>query len=87
MNEVPKYITSIQIQNQLTGFLNISFGFEENGAIMICFQDTAKMEQDSNYINDSSFPNSALIAKGKYSMWVSMFMRHTGQRYDVQRIE
>jgi hypothetical protein len=40
------------------------------------FQDTAELGQDSGYINESSFPNSGLLACGKYSLWLSMFCRH-----------
>ncbi len=71
-----RYITSVQIQNQKAEFLNISLGFEKNGAMRLCFQDAAELGQDSGYINETSFPNSGLIAQGKYSMWLSMFTRH-----------
>lgn len=74
MKNVPRYI--IQIQNQQAEELSISLGFEQNGAMRLCFQDTAELEQDSNYINENSFPNSGLKAYGKYSLWISMFSRH-----------
>ncbi len=76
MKEVPKYITSVQIKNQQAEQLNISLGFEKNGSIRLCFQDTAELGQDSNYINQDSFPNSGLMVHGMYTMWLSMFGRH-----------
>lgn len=86
MKDVPRYITSIQIQNQQTKDLNISLGFEKNGAMRLCFQDTAEMGLDSRYINENSFPNSGLISYGKYSMWLSMFTRHVRQSFDDDEI-
>ena len=71
-----RYITSVQIQNQNAELLNISLGFEKNGAMRLYFQDAAELGQDSGYINETSFPNSGLMAQGKYSMWLSMFTRH-----------
>jgi hypothetical protein len=53
-----------------------SLGFEKNGNRRLCFQDTAELGQDSNYINQDSFPNSGLMVHGKYTMWLSMFGRH-----------
>ncbi len=82
MKEVPRYIASIQIQNQQTDQLNISLGFEKNGAMRLCLQDTAELGQDSNYINETSFPNSGLMSHGKYSMWLSMFGRHIKQSFE-----
>ncbi|MDD5473107.1 MAG: hypothetical protein PHU34_03055 [Candidatus Methanoperedens sp.] len=76
MKNIPRYITSFQIQNQQTDRLNISLGSEKNGALRLFFGDAAELGQDSNYINDSSFPNSGLMTSGKYSMWLSMFARH-----------
>jgi len=76
MKEVPKYITSIQIQGNETKNLNVSLGFEKNGTIMLNFQDTAELEQDSSYINEAAYPNSAIMTHGKYAMWLSMFTRH-----------
>jgi len=76
MKEVPKYITSIQIQANESGNLSASLVFEENGAMMLNFQDTAELEQDSSYINEAAYPNSAIMAHGKYAMWLSMFTRH-----------
>ena len=76
MKEVPKYITSIQIQPNETKNINISLGFEKNGAMMLNFQDTAELEQDSSYLNEAAYPNSAVMVYGKYSMWLSMFTRH-----------
>ena len=75
MKEVPKYITSVKVQNTEMD-MNISLGFEKNGAMRMYFQDTAELEQDQKYINEASFPNSGIISKGKYSMWLSMFMRN-----------
>ncbi len=80
--KVPKYIASVQIQNPQSTDLKVSLGFEENGAMRLCFQDTAELGQDSNYINETSFPNSGLISHGKYSMWLSMFGRHARQSFD-----
>jgi hypothetical protein len=76
MKEVPRYITSVQIQNHQTEYLSISLGFEKNGVMRLCFQDTVELGQDSNYINETAFPNSGLIAHGMYTMWLSMFSRH-----------
>lgn len=76
MKEVPKYITSIQIQSNEGRNLSISLGFEKNGAIMLNFQDTAELDQDSSYINEAAYPNSAIMAHGKFAMWLSMFTRH-----------
>ncbi len=77
-----RYITSVRIQNPQAKDLSVSLGFEENGAMRLCFQDTAELGQDSKYINEISFPNSGLISHGKYSMWLSMFTRHINQFYD-----
>ncbi len=74
--QIIKYITSVPIQNQQTEHINISLGFEKNGAIGVYFGDTAELGQDSGYINEASFPNSGLLASGKYSLWLSMFSRH-----------
>ncbi len=76
------YITSVRIQNPQAKDLNISLGFEKNGAMRLCFQDTVELGQDSNYINETSFPNSGLMLHGKYSMWLSMFTRHISQFLD-----
>ncbi|HEY9246975.1 MAG TPA: hypothetical protein VIO11_09030 [Candidatus Methanoperedens sp.] len=76
MKQIIRYITSVPIHNQQTDHINISLGCEKNGAIGLYFQDTAELGQDSSYINDSSFPNSGLLACGKYSLWLSMFSRH-----------
>ncbi|CAG1000427.1 hypothetical protein METP2_03219 [Methanosarcinales archaeon] len=76
MKEVPKYITSIQIQANEMRNINISLGFEKNGAMMLNFQDTAELEQDSSYLNEAAYPNSAVMVYGKYAMWLSMFTRH-----------
>ncbi len=81
-----RYITSVQIQNQQAKDINISLGFEKDGAMRLCFQDTAELGQDSNYINETSFPNSGLISYGKYSMWLSMFGRHVRQFFDDDEI-
>ncbi len=78
--KVIRYITSVQVQNQKRDLLNISLGFEKNGAIRLCLQDTAELGQDSNYINETSFPNSGLMSQGKYAMWLSMFGRHVNVR-------
>lgn len=77
-----RYITSIQIQNRDTEHLNISLGFEKNGAMRLCFGDAAELGQDSTYINDTSFPNSGLMSQGKYCMWLSMFGRHARQSFE-----
>lgn len=76
MKDAPKYITSIQIQANEAKNINVSLGFEKNGTMMVNFQDTAELEQDSSYINDDAYPNSASQAHGKYAMWLSMFTRH-----------
>lgn len=80
--KVPRFIASVQIQNQHAEMLKISLGFERNGAMRLCFQDTVELGQDSGYINENSFPNSGSMLYGKYSMWVSMFTRHTEQTFD-----
>ncbi len=84
MKEVPKYITSIQLQANETKNINISLGFEKNGAMMLNFQDTAELEQDSSYLNEAAYPNSAVMVYGKYSMWLSMFTRHIKSYDDDQ---
>jgi hypothetical protein len=84
--KVIRYITSVQIQNPKIGHLNISLGFEKNGAMRLYFQDTAELGQDSNYINETSFPNSGLMSQGKYSMWLSMFGRHVRQTFEDDQI-
>jgi hypothetical protein len=84
MKEVPKYITSIQIQANETRNINVSLVFEENGAMMLNFQDTAELEQDSSYINEAAYPNSAIMVYGKYAMWLSMFTRHVKPCNDDQ---
>lgn len=76
MKEVPRYVTSIQVQKKESEHRNVSIGFERNGAIRLCFQDTAELGQNSTYINDSSFPNSGILVNGMYSMWLSIFTRH-----------
>ncbi len=76
MKAVPKYITSIQIPAMDTGDLNISLGFEKNGTMMLNYQDTAYLDQDSKYINEAAYPNTGIISYGKYEMWLSMFTRH-----------
>lgn len=55
--------------------MNISLGFDETGKIGLYCGDTAELGQDSSYINKNSFPNSGLLSRGKYSMWLSMFTR------------
>ena len=84
MKDVPKYITSIQIQANESRNINISLGFEKNGAMMLNFQDTAELEQDSSYINEAAYPNSAIMTHGKYAMWISMFTRHVKPCIDDQ---
>lgn len=70
-------ITSVQIESDNEGVgLNVSLGFEKNGAMVLNFQDPAEMNQDNNYINKDAFPNSGIMTHGKYSMWLSMFTRH-----------
>ena len=76
MKQVPKYITSVHIQNLQTDQMNISLGFEKNGAMGLYMSDASELGQDSGYINEQSFPNSGLLVHGIYSMWVSMFTRH-----------
>ncbi len=77
-----RYITSIRIQNPQVKDLSVSLGFEKNGVMRLCFQDTVELGQDSNYINETAFPNSGLMSHGKYSMWLSMFTRHVSQSFD-----
>ena len=86
MKEVPKYITSVKVQNTEMD-MNISLGFEKNGAMRMYFQDTAELEQDQKYINEASFPNSGIMSKGKYSMWLSMFSRHVKPFFEDDEIE
>ncbi len=76
LKHILKYITSVPVQNQQAEHINISLGFEKNGAIGLYYGDTAELGQDSGYINENSFPNSGLLASGKYSLWISMFSRH-----------
>lgn len=75
MKRVPRYITSVMIQNDAKD-LGVSLGYEKNGTMRMCFQDPAELGLDSTYINERSFPNSGLIEHGKYSLWASMFSRH-----------
>ena len=84
MKGVPKYITSIQIQANETRNINVSLVFEKNGAMMLNFQDTAELEQDSSYLNEAAYPNSAIMVYGKYAMWLSMFTRHVKPCNDDQ---
>ena len=76
MKDILRYITSVPIQNQMTEHMSIFLGFDKNGKIELHFGDTSELEQDSKYINEESFPNSGLLASGKYSLWLSMFSRH-----------
>lgn len=76
MKQVPRYIASVPVQNQHVEHMNISLGFDKNGKMGLYFQDASELGQDSGYINATSFPNSGLLANGKYSMWYSMFSRH-----------
>jgi len=55
MKDVPRYVTSIQIQKNEHEHRNISIGFERNGAMRLCFQDTAELGQNSTYMNEASF--------------------------------
>jgi hypothetical protein len=83
MKDISKYITSVQIQTKENDRNNISIGFERNGAMRLCFQDTAQMGQNSTYINEVSFPNSGILVHGMYSMWLSIFSRHM-PRFSVE---
>ncbi len=76
MRYIPRYFASVPIQNQQTERMNISLGFDKNGDLGVYFQDTVELGQDSNYINECSFPNCGSLQGGKYSMWLSMFYRH-----------
>lgn len=76
MNDISRYVTSIQIQQKESEHHNISIGFERNGAMRLCCQDTAELGQNSTYINEASFPNSGILVHGMYSMWLSIFTRH-----------
>ncbi len=76
MKDIPKYVTSIQVQKKESEHHNISIGFERNGAMRLCFQDTSELGQNSTYINEASFPNSGILVHGMYSMWLSIFSRH-----------
>ncbi len=82
MKHIPKYIASVPLQNQQTEYMKISLGFDRNGTIGVYFQDTSELGQDSNYINEEAFPNSGLLVRGKYSMWVSMYSRHVKMNCD-----
>jgi hypothetical protein len=84
MKCIPKYISSVTIQNQQTQYMKISLGSDKNGTIGLYFGDTSELDQDSNYINEEAFPNSGFIAKGKYTMWLSMFTRHMTSDNDDQ---
>ena len=76
MKCIPKYISSVPIENQQTQYMKISLGSDKSGTIGLYFGDTSELDQDSNYINEEAFPNSGFIANGKYTMWLSMFTRH-----------
>ncbi|MCX9085277.1 MAG: hypothetical protein OIN87_10845 [Candidatus Methanoperedens sp.] len=75
MKDISKYVTSIQMKTKENDRHNISIGFERNGAMRLCFQDSAQMGQNSTYINEASFPNSGILVHGLYSMWLSIFTR------------
>ncbi len=87
MKEIPRYFSSVKIKNQQKEYQDMSLGFEKNGAMRLYFQDTAELEQDSNYINETAYPNSGLMVYGMYSMWVSMFSRHVKQSFEDDEIE
>ena len=87
MSKIPRYFSSVKIKNQQKEHQDMSLGFEKNGAMRLYFQDTAELEQDSNYINETAYPNSGLIVHGKYSMWVSMFSRHVKQSFEDDEID
>ncbi|MFZ3060527.1 MAG: hypothetical protein WA102_12430 [Candidatus Methanoperedens sp.] len=87
MNKIPRYFSSVKIKNQQTEYPDISLGFEKNGAMRLYFQDTAELEQDSNYINETAYPNSGLMVYGMCSMWLSMFSRHVKQSFEDDEIE
>jgi hypothetical protein len=75
MKYIPGYVTSVHIQKKESEHHNISIGFERNGAMRLCFQDTAELGQNSTYINDASSPNCGILVYGIYSMWLSIFTR------------
>lgn len=87
MKEIPRYFTSVKIKNQPVDYSDITLGFEKNGAMRLYLQDTAELEQDSNYINETAYPNTGFIVYGMYSMWVSMFSRHVKQSFEDDEIE
>lgn len=76
MKDFPKFVRSIHIQDNGGENHNISIGFERNGTMRLCCQDTAELGQNSTYINEASFPNSGILVHGMYSMWLSIFTRH-----------
>jgi hypothetical protein len=76
MKDISKYVTSVQIKTKENDHHNISIGFEQDGALRLCFQDTVELGQNSTYINEASFPNSGIVVHGMYSMWLSIFSRH-----------
>lgn len=76
MKNIPRYIASVPVKNSETEQMNISLGYDETGKIGLYCGDTAELGLDSGYINKDSFPNSGLLACGKYSMWLSMFSRY-----------
>lgn len=84
MKGVLNCITSIQIQPGNNSNLNVSLGFDKKGAIIVSFQDPAKLEQDTSAINDDAYPNSGLMVFGKYAMWLSMFTRHIKKPYNLE---
>ncbi len=87
MNKIPRYFSSVKIKNQQKEDQDISLGFEKNGAMRLYFQDTAELGQDSNYINETAYPNSGSMVYGVYSMWVSMFSRYVKQPNENDEIE
>jgi hypothetical protein len=56
-------------------------------AMRLCFQDTAELKQDSNYIDETAYHNTGLIVYGMCSMWLSMFSRHVKQSFEDDEIE
>ena len=82
MKDIPRYITSIPVQNPETEQMNISLGFDETGKIGLYCGDTTELGLDSSYINKDTFPNCGLLSCGKYSMWLSMFSRHITESFE-----
>ncbi len=73
---IPKYITSVILQNIHSKHTDLFLGLEEDGTVKLYHGDNTELGQDEHYLNEMSFPNSGLLVHGKYSMWFSFFSKY-----------